>query len=91
VRVSHMHWGDLPAANGREQRGRRPAVVLQKDDYGGNLPMVLVVPLTTARAAMRIRAGMPQGHFPGLRSGRASATMPFGIPIRSDHQSWPWS
>jgi len=48
-----MHWVDLPAANGREQRGRRPAVVLQDDDYGGNLPVVLVVPLTTARAAMR--------------------------------------
>ena len=51
--VGDMHWVDLPAANGREQRGRRPAVVLQDDDYGGNLPVVLVVPLTTARAAMR--------------------------------------
>ena len=36
-----------------EQRGRRPAVVFQDDDYGGDLPVVLVVPLTTARAAMR--------------------------------------
>ena len=51
--VGDIHWVDLPAANGREQRGRRPAVVLQDDDYGGNLPVVLVVPLTTARAAMR--------------------------------------
>src|SRR2546430_12379704 len=53
VRVGDMHWVDLPAANGREQRGRRPAVVLQDDDYGGDLPVVLVAPLTTARAAMR--------------------------------------
>src|SRR5215475_1633220 len=53
VSVGDIHWVDLPAANGREQRGRRPAVVLQDDDYGGNLPVVLVVPLTTARAAMR--------------------------------------
>ena len=51
--VGDIHWVDLPAANGREQRGRRPAVVLQDDNYGGNLPVVLVVPLTTARAAMR--------------------------------------
>ena len=51
--VGDIHWVDLPAANGREQRGRRPAVVLQDDDYGGNLPVVLVVPLTMARAAMR--------------------------------------
>jgi mRNA interferase MazF len=53
VSVGDIHWVDLPAANGREQRGRRPAVVVQADDYGGDLPVVLVVPLTTARAAMR--------------------------------------
>ena len=51
--VGDIHWVALPAANGREQRGRRPAVVFQDDDYGGDLPVVLVVPLTTARAAMR--------------------------------------
>jgi mRNA-degrading endonuclease toxin of MazEF toxin-antitoxin module len=53
VSVGDIHWVDLPAANGREQQGRRPAVVFQDDDYGGDLPVVLVVPLTTARAAMR--------------------------------------
>src|SRR5262249_5471816 len=53
VSVGDIHWIDLPAANGREQRGRRPAVVLQDDDYGGALPLVLVVPLTAARAGMR--------------------------------------
>ena len=51
--VGDIHWVDLPAANGREQRGRRPAVIFQDDDYGGDLPVVLVVPLTTARAVMR--------------------------------------
>ena len=51
--VGDIHWVDLPSANGREQRGRRPAVIFQDDDYGGDLPVVLVVPLTTARAAMR--------------------------------------
>jgi len=53
VSVGDMHWVDLPAVNGREQRCRRPAVVLQDDNYGGDLPVVLVIPLTTARAAMR--------------------------------------
>jgi len=48
-----MHWIDLPAAHGREQRGRCPAAVLRDDDCGGDRPVVLVVPLTTARAAMR--------------------------------------
>ena len=51
--VGDIHWIDLPAANGREQRGRRPVVILQDDHYAGALPIVLVVPLTTARAAMR--------------------------------------
>lgn len=51
--VCDIHWVDLPAADGREQRGRRPAVVLQDDSYGGELPVVLVAPLTTARATMR--------------------------------------
>lgn len=53
MNTGDIHWGDLPAANGHEQRGRRPAVVLQDDDYAGDLPVVLVVLLTTARAAMR--------------------------------------
>ncbi|ETW96987.1 MAG: hypothetical protein ETSY1_24375 [Candidatus Entotheonella factor] len=51
--MGDIHWVDLPAADGREQRGRRPAVVFQDDNYGGDLPVMLVVPLTTARAAMR--------------------------------------
>src|SRR5262245_3923760 len=33
--------------------GRRPAVILQDEQYAGGLPVVLVVPLTTARATMR--------------------------------------
>ncbi len=51
--VGDIHWVQLPAANGREQGGRRPAVILQDERYAGGLPVVLVVPLTTARAALR--------------------------------------
>jgi mRNA interferase MazF len=51
--VGDIHWVQLPTANGHEQGGRRPAVILQDDQYAGELPVVLVVPLTTARAAMR--------------------------------------
>jgi mRNA interferase MazF len=53
VTVGDIHWVQLPAANGREQQGRRPAVILQDDQYAGGLPVVLVVPLTTARATIR--------------------------------------
>ena len=51
--VGDIHWVDLPTVNGHEQRGRRPAVVLQDDNYSGDLPVVLVVPLTTVRSAIR--------------------------------------
>ena len=51
--VGDIHWVQLPAANGHEQRGRRPAVILQDNQYAGGLPVVLVVPLTTARGTMR--------------------------------------
>ena len=51
--VGDIHWVDLPGADGREQRGRRSAIVLQDDSYGSALPVILVVPLTTARGATR--------------------------------------
>ena len=43
-----IHWVDLPPADGREQSGRRPAIILLDDAYAGRLPVVLVVPITSA-------------------------------------------
>ena len=51
--VGDIHWVELPAADGHEQGGQRPGVILQDDAYGRSLPLMLVVPLTTARAALR--------------------------------------
>ena len=51
--VGDIYWVELPPTNGHEQAGRRPAVVLQDEIYGGQLPLVLVVPLTGAIAATR--------------------------------------
>jgi mRNA interferase MazF len=81
VSVGDIHWVDLPVANGREQRGRRPAVVLQDDDYGGNLPVVLVVPLTTARATMRF-AGTTLIH-PTAANGLRQASVALVFQIRA--------
>jgi len=36
---------DLPQIGGREQMGKRPAIIVQEEEY--NLPTVLIVPLTT--------------------------------------------
>ena len=48
-----IYWIDLPPTGGHEQSGRRPAIVLQDDDYAGNLPLVIVLPLTSAMSASR--------------------------------------
>ena len=50
--VGGIHWVQLLSANGRAPRGRRPAVILQDALDTCGLPVVLVVPLTTARRAM---------------------------------------
>lgn len=51
--IGEIHWVELPDSGGREQAGRRPAIVIQNDDYAGSLPTVLVIPLSTAMAALR--------------------------------------
>jgi mRNA interferase MazF len=51
--IGEIHWVELPNSGGREQAGRRPAIVIQNDDYAGSLPTVLVIPLSTAMAALR--------------------------------------
>ena len=51
-----IYWVDLPGAGGRSQIGRRPALIIQDDVYGGKLPTILVVPLTSSKGAMRFAA-----------------------------------
>ena len=51
--VGDIHWVELPATNGHEQQGRRPAVILQDDQFGRVLPLVFVIPLTTSPHALR--------------------------------------
>ena len=79
--VGDIHWVDLPAANGREQRGRRPAVIFQDDDYGGDPPVVLVIPLTTARTAMRF-AGTTLIH-PTAENGLRQASVALVFQLRA--------
>ena len=53
MNAGDIHWVEFPVANGREQQGRRPAIVFQDDGYAGNLPTTMVVPLSTAMRALR--------------------------------------
>lgn len=51
--VGDIVWVELPPGDGREQGGRRRAVVFQDESFAGLSPVVLVIPLTTALAATR--------------------------------------
>ena len=59
MKVGDIYWVDLPGTGGRAQFGRRPAIILQDEKYAGNLPTVLVIPLTSAQKALRF-AGTTQ-------------------------------
>jgi len=63
--IGDIHWVDLPNSGGREQAGRRPAIVIQNDGYAGSLPTVLVIPLSSAISALR---------FPGTAPIKADTT-----------------
>jgi len=48
LRRGDLVWVDLDPTAGREQRGRRPAVVVSSDDYLASVRgLVVVLPLTT--------------------------------------------
>src|SRR5689334_11859974 len=53
--VGDIFWADLPGTDGHEQSGRRPVMILQDDSYGGFLPTVLIVPITSTQAALKFR------------------------------------
>ena len=53
MNVGDICWVEFPRANGREQQGRRPAIIMQDDSYAGSLPTTLVVPLSSAKKALR--------------------------------------
>jgi mRNA-degrading endonuclease toxin of MazEF toxin-antitoxin module len=38
MKIGDIHWVELPDAGGREQSGRRPAVIMQDDSYAIALP-----------------------------------------------------
>jgi mRNA interferase MazF len=65
MKIGDIHWVELPDAGGREQSGRRPAVIMQDDSCAIALPTTIVVPLSSAMAALR---------FSGTTHIKATAT-----------------
>lgn len=60
----------LPFADGREQAGERPAILLLDDPYIPILPLLLAVPLTSSLSAARFAGTLVVDPTPrnGLRS-----------------------
>jgi len=46
-RRGDIYWVSFPSSEGREQSGRRPALVIQHDPFTLSLPTVLVVSITS--------------------------------------------
>ena len=51
-----LYWVEFPTANGHEQTGRRPAIVLQDDTYAGGVSVVFVIPVTGSLPNLRFPA-----------------------------------
>lgn len=63
MKTGEIHWVELPDVGGREQSGRRPAIIMQADTYAASLPTTVVIPLSSAMAALR---------FPGTAEVKAT-------------------
>jgi mRNA interferase MazF len=53
VKLGDVHSVELPDRGGREQSGRRPAVIWQDSAAFPQLPTTLVIPLSSQRGALR--------------------------------------
>jgi mRNA interferase MazF len=63
MKIGDIHWVELPDAGGREQAGRRPAIIMQDNEYAGSLPTTIVLPLSSAMTTLR---------FPGTAQVKAT-------------------
>ncbi|QDV56727.1 type II toxin-antitoxin system PemK/MazF family toxin [Rosistilla oblonga] len=79
MNVGDIHWVDFPRANGREQQGRRPAIIMQEDRYAGGLPTALVVPLSTAIRALRFAGTTTIAASSESGLGKASVALVFQL------------
>jgi hypothetical protein len=75
--TGEIHWVDLPDTGGREQAGRRPAIIIQNDGYAGSLPTVLVIPLSSAIHTPWAGSNSYKDFGAQYRSGFDSQSIPF--------------
>ena len=54
-------WVDLDPEVGREQAGRRPALVLSSSKYNGRMSLAIVCPITSQVKGFPFEVGIPEG------------------------------
>ena len=79
MKIGDIYWIQLPATSGQEQTGHRPAVIIQDENYAGNLPLVLVVPLTTVITALRFAGTLLINPTPSNGLKEASVVLVFQL------------
>jgi mRNA interferase MazF len=57
----HLIWINFNPAVGREQQGRRPAVILSPRSYNKPSELVLLVPVTSRRKGYPFEQPLPEG------------------------------
>ena len=81
IRHGEIHWVMLDPVRGREQRGRRPAVVVSADSIN-RLPLLVTVVIGTD--ALNIPRDYPSNvRVPARESGLPLDTVFMGFQIRS--------
>lgn len=55
----HLIWIDFDPATGREQAGRRPAIVLSPAAYNGKTSLAIVAPITSQKKGYSFEVELP--------------------------------
>jgi mRNA-degrading endonuclease toxin of MazEF toxin-antitoxin module len=79
VNYGDVFWVDLPDRGGREQRGRRPAIIWQDTAAFGQLPTVVIVPLTSRLDTLRFPAAIRIDPTPENGLATASVALTFQL------------
>ncbi len=57
----HLVWIDFDPSVGREQRGRRPAIVLSPKSYNKASDLAILIPITSRRKGYPFELLLPEG------------------------------